>query len=122
MTSYISELKIIFSNCLYGGSAFLDFESLFVEKMKEYFSENNIEFRGLNINRVTGDHTAFTMSAMGVNYSYKKNTKTDFIDTNELSVYLVNAIDEFNCMEIRVEHIRTRGVFDYLHPGLRGGL
>ena len=113
-----SELKIIFSQCLWNGSGWSENDILDI--IKSYLMDiNGFDFKGLNINKVTGDRTSFTIAVIGAFFNLNSNVhKNDMIDLNDLMLYMTNKIDEFSCAEIRVEHTRHRAYQESNYPQL----
>ena len=111
-----SELKIIFSNCLSGGTAWNTIGSELINNLyKEMVSVNDLEFKKINSNTVRGEHNSFTLVLAGVfyNLSTQQNRET----LSKLLEYLRNAankIVELTYTEIRIEHTRHFSIFSDL--------
>jgi len=112
-----SELHIIFSNCLSGGTAWNEITSQLVENLyEEMTSVEGLEFKKINSNTVRGQHNSFTLSLFGVFYKFK--TKHVHNSTSLLLEQIRNAtnkIKELTYTEIRVEHTRHLSNFSISH-------
>ena len=116
-----SELTILFSNCLSGGTAWNTISSELVNNIYEQM--NNIEgfeFRKINSNTVRGEHNSFTLILSGVFYNLEKPSDQETI--SNLLEYLRNAanmVPDFTYSEIRIEHTRHYSIFtDLEHSAL----
>lgn len=105
----ITELKIILSNCLNGGTAWNDINS---ELSQNLFSElsniDGLEFKKINSNNVRGEHNSFTIIINGVFYNDTQNLSRDI--TSKMLEYIRNAtnrISELTYSEIRIEYTRS---------------
>ena len=69
-----SELTIIFSNCLYGGTGWNTIGSSLIEHLcGEMNNVDGLEFKKVNSNTVRGSHNSFTLVLTGVFYNlYRK--------------------------------------------------
>ena len=64
---YYSELKIIFSNCLYNGGSWVGAQDTLLSVIKGQLGFiQDLDFKGLNSNVVRGDHSSFTVTVFGV--------------------------------------------------------
>ena len=104
-----SELKIIFSNCLAGGTAWNTIGSELIQNLyKEMTDVNSLEFKKINSNTVRGEHNSFTLTLVGVFYNL--STSQDRETMSKLLEYLRNAANKISSLsysEIRIEHTRT---------------
>jgi len=111
-----SELRIIFSNCLNGGTGWNEITSRLIDNLyKEMHDVEGLEFKKVNSNTVRGEHTSFTMSLSGVFYNVSR--KPDRDDASLLLEYVRNAanrIKELSYSEIRIEHTRHFSMFSDL--------
>lgn len=111
-----SELKILFSNCLSGGTGWNVISSKLVENLyEEMLDVEDLEFKKINSNTVRGNHNAFTLVLVGVFYGLKTKQKRD--EASKLLEYIRNAanrVPDFTYTEIRVEHTRHMAIFDSL--------
>jgi hypothetical protein len=109
-----SELKIIFSNCLAGGTAWNSIGSELIQNLyAEMVNINNLEFKKINSNTVRGEHNSFTLVLVGVFYNLTMKQNRD--DMSNLLEYLRNAankISSFTYSEIRIEHTRNFSTWD----------
>jgi len=121
MTQYFSELSLIFSNCTIDGSAWTDVKSSFTKTLREnLLNTTGIEFKGINVNNVSGDHESFTIQVMGAYYKFKEDLeKQEMFDLELILSKIVEAIPQFTCSEVRINHARHRSSFKGLqHPQL----
>jgi len=121
MISQYSDLKIILSNCLIGGSAWNADQINLIEILRQaLYDTNGIDFRAINTNNVSGEHTSTTITIAGMFYNFNQNiNKTDMINVEELMSFIIKQIPDFTCAEIRIEHIRNRSIFnENIHPRL----
>jgi len=111
-----SELKVIFSNCLSGGTGWNTIGSQIVENLqKEMSSIDGLEFKKINSNTVRGEHNSFTLILTGVFYNL--STKQNRQSVANLIEYIRNAsnkIIELTYTEIRIEHTRHFAIFSDL--------
>jgi hypothetical protein len=117
-----SELKIILSNCLVNGSPVdeQDTESLFTVIRGIVNETDGVEFQGMNMNQVSGEHNSSTFILVGTFYNLSSNPdQSQMLDMEYLISRIVQDIPNFVCSEIRIEHTRHRTSFDTLsHPQL----
>jgi len=121
MSKKFSELKIIFSNCLVEGSAWTDVKSSLIKKIREILYETSgIEFKAVNTNNVSGDHSAFTITIVGTYFNLKSQVnKNEMMDLDDIISRIAKNIQGFSCSEARVEHTRHLTTFRGLsHPQL----
>lgn len=121
MINKFSDLVIIFSNCLNGGSSWVDIQSQIIELLRQaFYDTSGVEFRACNANNVSGDHSSTTLTVNGVFYHLKNNiNKTEMIELEDIVFKIANQIEEFSCAEVRIEHTRHRSTFPRLtHPQL----
>jgi len=111
-----SELTIILSNCLSGGTGWNDIGSKLVENLYDEMSNiNGLEFKKINSNTVRGEHNAFTLILSGVFYDFNKSI--DHSKASNLLEYVrsaANRISELTYTEIRIEHTRYLSIFSDL--------
>lgn len=109
-----SDLKIIFSNCLAGGTAWNTIGSQIIENLyTEMTHIDNLEFKRINSNTVRGEHNSFTLVLVGVFFNL--STKQDRDSISNLIEYVRNAankIPDFVYTEIRIEHTRHFSIWD----------
>jgi hypothetical protein len=115
-----SDLKIIFSNCLYKGSSWAITQDMLFKTIRSKVEEiEGIEFKGINCNSVRGDHNAFTITIVGVFYNFtQKPNRAGMIDLEMLTVSLLQTIPDLTFSEVRVNHTRHMSEFKGLHPQL----
>lgn len=115
-----SELKIIFSNCLIGGSAWNNNIQEVIDIIRQALYETSgIEFRAINTNNVSGEHTSTTIIVTGTFYNLKEDVeKKDMLDMEQIMTSIIQKIPEFTCAEVRIEHTRHRSSFTETHPRL----
>jgi hypothetical protein len=116
-----SQLKVILSNCLSGGTAWNYITSRMIQTLKEELKDiTDLEFKQINSNTVRGEHNSFTLILTGVfyNLSIKQNQE----QASKLLEYVRNAankVQELTYAEVRIEHARTLSVFsDFEHDSL----
>jgi len=111
-----SELTIIFSNCLSGGTGWNEIGSRLIENLySEMANVEGLEFKKINSNTVRGEHNAFTLILIGVFYNFSKNMNKQ--NASNLLEYIRNAanrINELTYTEIRIEHTRHFSIFSDL--------
>lgn len=120
-----SELKILFSNCTVDGSAWNSVEDSLIHTIRlALYNISNLEFKAINCNNVSGDHTSFTVTVFGVFYHLSSNINLeDTINIEAVVTQIARDIPNFTCAEIRVEHTRHRSTFKGLtHPQLARSL
>jgi len=125
MISQYSELKIILSNCLIGGSAWNSSQNDLLDTIRQaLYDTSGIEFRAINTNNVSGEHTSTTIAIAGTFFNLAENVnKTDMLDMELMMTMIVQKIPGFTCAEVRIEHTRHRSSFaDTLHPRLAKSL
>ena len=109
-----SDLKIILSNCLSGGTAWNTIGSQLIENLyQEMTGINNLEFKRINSNTVRGEHNSFTLILVGVFFNLSTNQDRETI--SNLLEYVRNAanrIPDFTYSEIRIEHTRYYSIWD----------
>jgi len=107
-----SELKIIFSNCLSGGTAWNVIGSELVDNLyKEMLNVDALEFKKINSNTVRGEHNSFTLVLTGAFYNLTQQSRESI---SRLLEYLRNAANKialFTYTEIRIEHTRHFSIF-----------
>ena len=113
-----SELKIIFSNCLSGGTGWNTIGSELIDHLyKEMVDVDGLEFKKINSNTVRGEHNSFTLVLTGVFYNL--STKQNRDNVSKLLEYVrsaANKIAELTYSEIRIEHTRHFAIFsDFEH-------
>lgn len=118
--SQYSDLKIIFSNCLIGGSAWNPQQINLIEVIRQaLYDTDGIEFRAINTNNTSGDHTSTTITITGTFYNLKENVdKSDMVNIEQVMTFIVQKVEGFTCSEVRVEHTRNRAIFEGIHPRL----
>ena len=108
-----SELKIILSNCLSGGTGWSTITSNLITNIQnEIQSINDLEFKRVNSNTVRGEHNAFTIILTGVYFNLKQKQNRE--DASKLLEYIRNAankITELTYSEIRIEYTRNYVLF-----------
>ena len=116
-----SQLKVILSNCLSGGTAWNYISSRMIDALKVELKDiTDLEFKQINSNTVRGEHNSFTLILTGVfyNLSIKQNQE----QASKLLEYIRNAankVQELTYSEVRVEHARTLSLFsDFEHESL----
>jgi hypothetical protein len=110
MTQNFSELKIVFSNCLLGGSAWTEIKDSFLGVVRRYLYEvSGLEFEGFNVNGVSGDHMSFSIVILGTFFNLRQDiSKTDMLNIEEMMLQITSGIENFSCSEVRVNHTRHR--------------
>lgn len=108
-----SELKIIFSNCLYNGSSWVGTQDELLSVIRSQLGFiQDLDFKGLNSNVVRGDHSSFTVSVFGVFYKYTNEQDRDNIINLEMFTTIVaKKIPDFMFSEVRIEHTRNKSLF-----------
>jgi len=116
-----SELKIMFSNCLIGGSAWNNTQTDVLDAIRQALYETSgVEFRAINTNNVSGEHTSTTIIITGTFYNLNENiNKKDMLDMELVMTRVIQKIPGFTCAEIRIEHTRHRSNFTETHPRLK---
>lgn len=108
-----SELTIIFSNCLEGGTGWNTIQSKLMDSLyKELSSIEGLEFKLINSNTVRGEHNSFTLIYSGVFYNLMKEQTQD--KASKLLEYIRNAanrVESFSYSEIRIESTRHLTIF-----------
>ena len=111
-----SELKVIFSNCLSGGTAWNTIGSELVDNLyREMLTVNDLEFKKINSNTVRGEHSSFTLILAGVFYNLSTQQSRENLST--LLEYVRNAANKIVALtytEIRIEHTRHYSIFSDL--------
>ena len=111
-----SELKIIFSNCLSGGTAWNVISSNLVQNLyNEMLTVQDLDFKKINSNTVRGEHNSFTLTLTGVFYNLSQQQNRN--NVSKLLEYVRNAaskIESFTFTEIRIEHTRHFSIFSDL--------
>lgn len=111
-----SELTIIFSNCLAGGTGWNTISSKLVEHLYDEMQDvNGLEFKKINSNTVRGEHNSFTLILSGVFYNLSKTQNRGAV--SRLLEHIRNAanrITELTYTEIRIEHTRHFAIFSDL--------
>jgi hypothetical protein len=109
-----SELTIIFSNCLEGGTGWNTIKSTLMENLySELSSVEGLEFKLINSNTVRGEHNSFTLIFGGVFYNLMKEQTQD--KASKLLEYIRNAanrLEGFTYSEIRIENTRHMTIFN----------
>lgn len=109
-----SDLTIIFSNCLSGGTAWNTIESQIMENLyKELSVIDGLEFRLINSNSVRGEHNSFTLIYSGVFYNLMRiQNQSGASKLLEYTRNAVNRVEGFSYSEIRIECTRHLTVFN----------
>lgn len=109
-----SELKIIFSNCLAGGTGWNEIGSSLIDNLYQEMSDvDGLEFKKINSNTVRGEHNAFTLVLTGAFYNFLESVKLK--GASNLLEHVRNAanrISELTYTEIRIEHTRHLSIFN----------
>ena len=109
-----SELVIIFSNCLDGGTGWNTIKSNLMQSLYSELSNiDGLEFKLINSNTVRGEHNSFTLLYSGVFYNLMKQQSQD--NAANLLEYVRNAankIQSFTYSEIRIENTRHLTIFN----------
>jgi hypothetical protein len=109
-----SELTIIFSNCLDGGTGWNTIQSALTSNLYDEMADiQGLEFKLLNSNTVRGEHNSFTLIFSGVYYNLSQQQNQD--KTSKLLEYARNAankISGFTYSEIRIENARHLTIFE----------
>ena len=103
-----SELKVIFSNCLSGGTGWNTIGSDLIKHLhNEMNGVEGLEFKRVNSNTVRGEHNAFTLVLAGVFYNLKQSQDREGASTLlECVRNAANRMEELTYSEIRIEHTR----------------
>jgi hypothetical protein len=111
---YYSDLKIIVSNCLAGGTGWTTIQSAIIENLRDALSNiNGLEFQFTNANTVRGEHNGFTLIMGGVFYNLSLiQTQTAASSLLEFVRNAVNQITGLTYSEIRIENTRNLTIFD----------
>ena len=111
-----SELTIIFSNCLSGGTGWNDIGSQLIEHLYNEMSDiEGLEFKKINSNTVRGEHNSFTLILIGSFYNFSQKPDRDKASTLLEHVRsAANRISELTYTEIRIEHTRHLSIFSDL--------
>jgi len=100
-----SELTIIFSNCLEGGTGWNTIQSKLMENLYSELSQiDGLEFKLINSNTVRGEHNSFSLIFSGVFFNLMKEQKQD--KASRLLEFVRNAanrVKELSYSEIRIE-------------------
>jgi hypothetical protein len=109
-----SDLTIIFSNCLSGGTAWNSIRSMLMENLyKELSDINGLEFKLINSNTVRGEHNSFTLIFGGVYYELTKEQSQEKSSTLlEFIRNAANRIQDLSYSEIRIENVRHWTIFN----------
>jgi hypothetical protein len=109
-----SELTIIFSNCLEGGTGWNTIQSRLMEALYNELSEiDGLEFKLINSNTVRGEHNSFSLIYSGVFYNLMQEQSQD--KASKLLEYVRNAanrVEGFTYSEIRIECTRHLTIFN----------
>jgi hypothetical protein len=109
-----SELTIIFSNCLEGGTGWNSIKSTLMENLYNELSDvDGLEFKLINSNTVRGEHNSFTLIFGGVFYNLMQEQTQD--KASKLLEYIRNAanrVEGFTYSEIRIENTRHMTIFN----------
>jgi len=104
-----SQLKVIISNCLNGGTGWNNITSRLTYNLTQQMKDvDTLEFKEVNSNAVRGEHNSFTIILTGVIYNWSIQQSKD--ETSKLLEYVRNAanrVEELVYSEIRIEHLRT---------------
>jgi hypothetical protein len=116
-----SQLTIILSNCLSGGTAWNTIESVLTKDLFANLSRiEGLDFKYVNSNSVRGEHNSFTIILTSAFY-YLSNAPSQ-TKASRLLEYVRNAanqIMELTYSEIRIEHTRFISDFsDFEHQSL----
>lgn len=111
-----SELKILFSNCLSGGTGWNTVGSELIQNLyKEMITINDLEFKKINSNTVRGEHNSFTLIITSVFYNL--STQQNRENVSKLLEHVRNAANRISGLtytEIRIEHTRHFTIFSDL--------
>lgn len=109
-----SQLTIILSNCLSGGTGWNTISSQLIENLyKEMASIEGLEFKLINSNTVRGEHNGFTLIVGGVFYNLQtKQSNETASNLLEYTRNAVNRISDLTYSEVRVEHTRHLTAFN----------
>lgn len=105
----ISNLTVVLSNCLSGGTAWTSMSSDMIYNLKQQLKNvSGLEFKEVNSNTVRGEHNSFTLILTSVIYDWTiKHSKEKSSELLEYIRNAVNQVTELNYSEIRIEHTRT---------------
>jgi hypothetical protein len=108
-----SELNVILSNCLNGGTGWNQIATDLVQHLYEEMQNvEGLDFKKINSNTVRGGHNGFTIILSGVFYQLKQSLNFD--SASNLLEYVRNAankIPELTYSEIRIEQARHFSTF-----------
>jgi len=109
-----SELTIIFSNCLDGGTGWTTIESSLTKSLYDEISKvSDLEFRLVNANTVRGEHNSFSLVFSGVFYNMiRQQTQEKASSLLEYIRNAANRIESFTYSEIRIECTRHLTIFN----------
>lgn len=116
-----SELKIIVSQCLSGGTAWNEISSTIMQDLRtELQNISGLEFKRVQSNTVRGEHNSFTIILSGVFYNLSQTQgRTSMSKLLEYTRNAVNKIVDLSYAEIRIEHTRNMAQFtDYEHQAM----
>jgi hypothetical protein len=109
-----SELKIIISNCLSGGTGWTTIQSEMIKNLQDELSRiDGLEFKFVNSNTVRGEHNGFTLILGSVFYDLSAIQKQD--QASSLLEYVRNAVNRIKGLtysEIRIENTRNLTIFN----------
>jgi hypothetical protein len=109
-----SELTIIFSNCLEGGTGWNSIQSKLMENLYSELSMiEGLEFKLINSNTVRGEHNSFSLIFSGVFFNLMQEQTQD--RASRLLEYIRNAanrIEQLSYSEIRIECTRHMTIFN----------
>ena len=104
-----SQLKVIISNCLAGGTAWNVISSQLTYNLTQQMKDvDTLEFKEVNSNTVRGEHNSFTIILTGVIYNWTITQSKD--NASKLLEYVRNAanrVKDLSYSEVRIEHLRT---------------
>lgn len=110
---YYSDLKVIFSNCLAGGTGWNSIQSKLMDNLyNELSCIDGLEFKLANSNTVRGDHNSFTLIYSGVFFRLSQNQTQG--QASKLLEYVRNAankVSDLSYSEIRIENTRNLTIF-----------
>jgi len=109
-----SEMTIIFSNCLSGGTGWNTISSKLMEHLyAELSSIDGLEFKLINSNTVRGEHNSFTLSYSGVYYNLSQQQSQKGASTLlEFVRNAANRTESFSYSEVRIENARHMTIFN----------
>ena len=116
-----SDLKVIISNCLSGGTAWNTIETTLTKELFQKLSNvSGLEFKSINSNSVRGDHNSFTLVLTSVFYNLSSlPTHLEAANLLEFVRNAINKIENLTYSEIRIQHTRHFSEFnDFEHQGL----